>query len=34
MEEKAEMAREMMTAGTVDGLLKSLEKAEGKEKQD
>lgn len=34
MEEKAEMAREMMEAGTVDGLLKSLEKAEGKEKVD
>lgn len=34
LEEKAEMAREMMEAGTVDGLLKSLEKAEGKEKLD
>jgi len=34
MEEKAEVMREMMEAGTVDGLLKAVEKAEGKEKLD
>lgn len=34
MEEKAEVAREMMEAGTVDGLMKAVEKAEGKEKLD
>ena len=31
MEEKAEVMREMMEAGTVDGLMKAVEKAEGKE---
>jgi hypothetical protein len=34
IEEKAEVAREIMTAGTVDGLMKAVEKAEGKEKMD
>lgn len=34
MEEKADLAREMMTTGTIDGLLKAVEKAEGKEKLD
>lgn len=34
MEEKAEVAREMMEAGTVDGILAAMNKAEGKEKAD
>ena len=34
MEDKAEVARQMMEAGTVDGLLAAMDKAEGKEKLD